>query len=113
MASSSNPPDNVGDRDQEIEHYNRTLPLTAEEIEELVSQPSPADQFKEVQEHLLELEASNQKVRGKLQTKKVTLRSAVVIPDDERSHRSGKEPMEQEQRAKKSRKHAKDCYERE
>ena len=109
MASSSNPLDNVAD--QEIEHHNRTLPLTTEEMKELLTQPSLAEQFNEMQERLLELEASNQELRGKLQTKK--LRSAVVIPNDERSHQSGKEPKEQKQQAKKSRKHAKDRNERE
>ena len=37
----------------------------------------------------------------------------MVIPDEEPSHRSGKKPMEQEPRIKKSRRHAKDRYERE
>ena len=44
--------------------------------------------------------------------KRVTIRSAVVIPDEEPSHRSGKEPMEKGPRIKKSRRHTKDHYER-
>ena len=54
MASSSNPHDN-----QDIKHHNRTLSLTIEEIKELIPQPSLAEQFKDMQEYLLELEARN------------------------------------------------------
>lgn len=115
MATSSYPTYNVTDAglNEEIERHNRTLPLTSEEIVELLRQPSLAEQFKEMQERIQALEANNKELRGRLQAKKVTLWSTVVIPNEEPSHLSGKEPMEQEPRIKKSRKHAKDRYERE
>ena len=105
MASSSTPI-TVPNQETEIEHHNRTLPLTLEEIAELLPEPSLEEQFRQMQERLSVLEANNRELKRRLQTKKVTLRSAVVIPDEEPSHRSGKEPVGQDPQVKKSRRHA-------
>ena len=51
-----------------------------------------------MQKPLLDLGAN---IQEKLRAKRVTLRSAVVIPDKEPSHRLGKESVEQESRIKK------------
>ena len=59
-----------------------------------------------MQERLLTLEASKKDTEEKLKTKRVTLQSAVVIHDEEPSHRASEEPADQEPRIKKSRKHA-------
>jgi len=112
MASSSAPVNAVSNQEMEIEHHNRTLPLTSEEIAELIPEPSLEEQFRQMQERLSVLEANNRDLKRRLQTKRVTLRSAIVIPDEEPSHRSGKEPIGQGPQVKKPRKHARDRYER-
>lgn len=71
----------------QIEHENRTLPLTPEELAEYLPHPSLADQFKEMQERLLVLEASNRELEEMLHAKKVTMRSTIMILDEEPSHR--------------------------
>ena len=96
MASLSAPVNAVSNQETEIEHHNRTLPLTLEEIVELLPERSLEEQFRQMQEHLSVLEASNKEFKRRLQTRKVTLRSAVVIPDEEPSHRLGKEPVGQD-----------------
>ena len=77
-----------------------------------MSRPNLAEQFKKMQEHHLDLESSNKDLEENLNAKRVTLWSAVVIQNEEPSHRTGKEPVDQEPRIKKSWKHAKDRYER-
>lgn len=98
---------NTTNIDPQIEH-NCMLPLTPKELAEYMPRPSPEEHFKEVQELLLALEASNNELKEKLKAKRVTLRSAIVIPDKEPSHRANKEHVDQEKMIKKSRKHAKD-----
>ena len=92
----------------QIEHHNRTFPLTPEELAEYLPRPSLAEQFKEMQERLLALEASNRELEEMLCAKNDTMWSVVMIPDEEPSHRPSKEPVEQEPQIKKSRRHAKD-----
>ena len=102
MASSSNLTHNitVTSHDQHIEHHNLTLPLTLEEIAELLPHPNLAEQFKEMQERLLVLKDSNRYLREKLQAKKDILWSVVLILDEEPSHRYGKEPWSRSCRLK-------------
>lgn len=94
MANSSIPNHDGAsiDNDVGIEHHNRTLPLMVEEIAELLPQPNLAEQFKEMQERLQALKTSNIELRGRLQAKRVTMRSAVVIPGEEPSRGLEKSP---------------------
>ena len=62
MTSLPTPTENANNTtgvDPRIEHYNRTLPLTPEELVEYLSRPSLVEQFKEMQEHILALQTSN------------------------------------------------------
>ena len=88
MANSSIPDHNTTDDnlDAEIEHHNNTLPLIAEEMAEVHQQPSLAEQFKEMGERIRALETSNTELRRRIQAKRITMRSTVVIPDEEPSH---------------------------
>jgi len=72
MASSSTPT-TVPNQETEIEHHNRTLPLTLEEIAELLQEPSLEEQFRQMQERLSVLEANNRELKRRLQAKRVTL----------------------------------------
>lgn len=76
MVSSSTPTrdiNNTAGIDPQIEDHNRTLPLTLEDLAEYMPRPKLAGQFKEMQEHLLGLEASNNELEEKIRAKRVTL----------------------------------------
>ena len=91
MASSSIPTENytTNGSDPQIMHHNQTLPFSPEELAECLPQPCLAEQVKEMQERLLVLETRNKELEGRLRAKKVRLRRAVVISEEEPSHRSG------------------------
>ena len=48
--------------DPHIEHHNRTLPLTPEELAKYMPHPSLAEHFKEMQKRLLALAVSNKEL---------------------------------------------------
>ena len=73
MASSSTSTEdanNTTGKYPRIEHDNRTLPITPEELAKYLSRLSMAEQFKEMQARLLALEASNNDLKEKLRAKK-------------------------------------------
>ena len=68
MTSSSNSTGNatITGPDPQIEHHNRTLPLTPEELAENLPQPRLAEQFEKMQEHLLVMEANKKELEGRI-----------------------------------------------
>ena len=103
-----------GDEREKIEHHNRTLPLTTDEMAEMLPQSSLHEIFREMQERLTLLENKNKVLEEQLKTKRVAIRSEIVTPEDDRSHhRAGKEVEYVEERSKKTKKYARDRYEKE
>ena len=117
MASSSAQPrsDVEGnpqiDEREQIEHQTRTLPLTTDEMADMLPLSTLREIFREMQERLTLLEKKNKALEEQLKTKRVTVRSEIVTPEDDRSHhRTGKEVENAEEKSKKTKKHARDRY---